>query len=244
MGGGDRRWYARGWSFRPSHHAPHGWGRLGAFVDGVYAIAATLLVIDLHPPEDAPRGELGHALGELGPAYWAYAIGFLQMIAGWLQTRRLDAWMRGVDHYATLLVLLTNGIYALTPFSTAVLAHALGSNDDLGTDDLGTAVRLSSTLLFLAVLLFAVLLRYAKAAGLLRDDIDPDARRLYLRNSLLVPAVPVVAFALSYDFPWVGLVLLVALNVLGLLPLESHQPPAGVDRGPMSRVRKRRSARP
>lgn len=239
MGGQDRRWYARGWSFRPSHHAPHGWGRLGAFVDGVYAIAATLLVIDLRLPENVPHGELGHALGHLGPLYWAYAIGFLQMIAGWLQTRRLDAWMRGVDHYATLLVLLINGFYALTPFSTAVLAHALGSNDDLGT-----AVRLSSALLFFAVLLFAVLLRYARAAGLLRDDIDPDARRLYLRNSVLVPVFPVVAFALSYDFPWVGLVLLVGLNVLGLLPLESHQPPVGVDRGPMSRVRRRPSARP
>jgi hypothetical protein len=30
--------------------------------------------------------------------YLAYAIGFTQMIAGWLQTRRLDAWMRGIDH--------------------------------------------------------------------------------------------------------------------------------------------------
>jgi uncharacterized membrane protein len=224
---GDKRWYARGWSFRPSDHAPHAWGRLGAFVDGVYAIAATLLVIELRPPEDIPPGELGHALTELGPLYWAYAIGFLQMIAGWLQTRRLDAWMRGIDHYATLLVLLSLGIYALTPFSTAVLARALGSNDDLGT-----AVRLTSLLLFVAVLLFAFLLRYSRASGLLRDDIDPDARGLYLRNSMLVPAFPLLAFGLSYDFPWVGLVVLVSLNVLGLLPLESHRPPAGVERGP------------
>lgn len=236
--GEDRRWYAHGWSFRPADHAPHGWGRLGAFVDGVYAIAATLLVIELRPPEDAARGELGAELLHMAPEYWAYAIGFLQMVAGWLQTRRLDAWMRGVDHYATLLVLLAVGIYALTPFSTAVLAHALGSNDDLGT-----AVRLFSGLLFGALLIFVALLRYARSTGLLRDDIAPEARRLYLRNSMLAPVIPVVAFALSYDFPWVGLALLVGLNVLGLLPLEWHQPPAGVDRGPMSTGRRRRSAR-
>ncbi|MFL6128278.1 MAG: TMEM175 family protein [Mycobacteriales bacterium] len=236
---GGTRWYAQGWSFRPAHHAPHGWGRLGAFVDGVYAIAATLLVIELRPPEDVPPGELGHALAHLGPQYWAYAIGFLQMIVGWLQSRRLDAWMRGIDHYASLLVLFSVGIYALTPFSTAVLARALGSNDDLGT-----AVRLSSGLLFVALVIFIGLLRYARASGLLRDDVAPQARRLYLRNSMLAPLVPVLAFALSFDFPWVGLALLVGLNVLGLLPLESHQPPAGVDRGPMSTGRRHRSARP
>jgi TMEM175 potassium channel family protein len=232
-------WYTRGWSFRPGEHAPHAWGRLGAFVDGVYAIAATLLVIELRPPGDAVPGELGAELRHMWPEYLAYAIGFVQMIAGWLQTRRLDAWMRGVDHYATLLILFSVGIYALTPFSTAVLAHALDSNDDLGT-----AVRLTSGLLFVALLAFIGLLRYSRASGLLRDDIDVDARRLYLRNSMVAPLVPVLAFALSFDFPWVGLVLLVGLNVLGLLPLESHQPPAGVDRGPMPTGRRRRSARP
>ena len=235
----DKRWYKAGWTFRPADHAPHGWGRLGAFVDGVYAIAATLLVIELRPPEHAAPGELGHELAQLAPQYWAYALGFLQMIAGWLQTRRLDAWMRGIDHYATLLVLLITGVYALTPFSTAVLARALDSNDNLGT-----AVRLTSGLLFVALVVFVGLLRYSRASGLLRDDVAPDARRLYLRNSMLVPLVPVLAFALSYDFPWVGLVLLVGLNVLGLLPLESHQPPTGVERGPMSTGRRRRSARP
>jgi hypothetical protein len=52
-------WFTRGWSFRPGEHAPHAWGRLGGFVDGVYAIAATLLVIELRPPSDAPPGQLG-----------------------------------------------------------------------------------------------------------------------------------------------------------------------------------------
>lgn len=237
--GAQRKWYARGWSFRPDEHAPHAWGRLGAFVDGVYAIAATLLVIELRPPDDAEPGELGSALAHLGPEYWAYAIGFLSMVAGWLQTRRLDAWMRGIDHYATLLVIFSLGIYALTPFSTAVLAHALGSNDDLGT-----AVRLISGLLFAALVVFAVLVAYARVFGLLRDDVERDARMLYVRTSMVLPLVPVVAFALSYDFPWVGLALIVALNVLGLLPLEAHRPPDGAGRGPRSTIRRRPSAAP
>jgi uncharacterized membrane protein len=232
-------WYTRGWRFRPADHAPHAWGRLGAFVDGVYAIAATLLVIELTPPTDAAPGELGSELAHLGPECAAYAIGFLQMIVGWLQSRRLDAWMRGVDHYATLLILLSVGLYSLTPFSTAVLAHAFGNRDDLGT-----AVRLSAGILFVAVVAFAALLHYSRNAGLLRDDIDSDAVTLYLRTAVrVVPVVPAAAFLVSYAAPWVGLALLIGLNLLGLLPLESHRPPAGVARGPMSTSRMRRSAR-
>jgi uncharacterized membrane protein len=221
-------WFTRGWSFRPDDHAPHAWGRLGAFVDGVYAIAATLLVIELRPPGDAAAGQLGEELRHMWPEYVAYAIGFTQMIAGWLQTRRLDAWMRGIDHYATLLVLLSVGIYALTPFSTAVLATAIGNHSDLTT-----AVQLSAALLFVALVAFAALLLYARSAGLLRADVQPDALTLYLRTAVfIVPLVPVLAFLVAAVAPWAGLAMLVGLNLLGLLPLESHQPPVGVERGP------------
>jgi len=220
-------WFTRGWSFRPGEHAPHAWGRLGGFVDGVYAIAATLLVIELRPPAD-PAGHLGEELRHMWPEYLAYAIGFTQMIAGWLQTRRLDAWMRGIDHYATLLVLFSVGIYALTPFTTAVLATAIGNRTDLST-----AVQLSATLLFVALVAFAGLLLYARSAGLLRGDVQPDALILYMRMAVfIVPLVPVLVFVVAAVAPWAGLALLVGLNLLGLLPLESHQPPAGVERGP------------
>jgi uncharacterized membrane protein len=220
-------WFTRGWSFRPGEHAPHAWGRLGGFVDGVYAIAATLLVIELRPPADA-AGHLGEELRHMWPEYLAYAIGFTQMIAGWLQTRRLDAWMRGIDHYATLLVLFSVGIYALTPFSTAVLATAIGNRTDLST-----AVQLSAALLFVALVAFAGLLLYARSAGLLRGDVQPDALILYTRMAVfIVPLVPVLVFVVAAVAPWAGLALLIGLNLLGLLPLESHQPPAGVERGP------------
>jgi uncharacterized membrane protein len=234
-------WITQGWRFRPRDHAPHAWGRLGAFVDGVYAIAATLLVIELRPPEDAPAGELGSELLHLGPQYWAYAIGFVQMVAGWLQSRRLDAWMRGVDHYATLLVLISVGIYALTPFSTVVLATALRSDD---RHDLGTAVRLMAILLFVALVAFAALLLYSRFAGLLRADVEAAALSLYLRTAVfVVPIVPLAAFAVSYRSAWLGLALIVGLNLLGLLPLESHRPPAGVERGPRPPSRLRRPGR-
>jgi uncharacterized membrane protein len=135
-------------------------------------------------------------------------------------------------------VLLAVGVYSLTPFSTAVLASALTSGDP---HDLGTAVRLLAVLLFVALVAFAVLLLYSRWVGLLRSDVEPAALRLYLRTAVfVVPVVPLVAFALSYGSPWLGLILIVGLNLLGLLPLESHRPPAGVERGPRPPTRLRR----
>jgi len=211
------RWFLQGWRFRPSTHPPHGMGRLGAFVDGIYAIAATLLVLELRLPEEVPAGELGRALAELGPEYAAYAIGFLQMVGGWLQSRRLDSWIRGVDHYATLLILGANGIFSLTPFSTQVLSRAFGD-----VADLGTAVRLNAALAFVASALYAGLLIYARRTRMFRPDLDPDVFTLYFRLGTMLWLVPPLAWLLSYGSPQAALGLLVALYLLTLLPNEAH----------------------
>lgn len=211
------RWFLQGWRFRPSSHPPHGFGRLGAFVDGVYAIAATLLVLELRLPEEVPAGELGEALGALGPQYAAYAIGFLQMVGGWLQSRRFESWVRGVDHYATLLILGANGIFSLVPFTTQVLSRAFGD-----ARDLGTAVRLSAALLFVASVLYAALLAYASRTRMFRPGLDPDAFTLYFRIGRAVWLGPLLAWLLSYASPQAALALLVALYLLALLPNEAH----------------------
>src|SRR5690242_17670977 len=91
-------------SLRPSNHPVHPWDRLSTLIDGIYAIAATLLVLELKPPHTQPGG-LGHELLHQWPHYGVYALGFLQVAAGWTVMRRVSAGSRGIDHYATLLVL-------------------------------------------------------------------------------------------------------------------------------------------
>lgn len=214
------RWFLRGWRFRPAHHPPHTFIRLGAFTDGVFAIAATLLVLELRLPEDIPPGGLGEALLELDAEYAAYAIGFLQIGVGWLQSRRLEAWVRGVDHYGTLLILLNLAIFSLTPFSISALARAFSDSADPA--DLASAVRLTALLIFLATLLWSATLLYVGRCGLLRDDLDPDVFTLYFRLNSIVWLVPAAAWLLSYAAPRAALVLLVSLLLLALLPNEAH----------------------
>lgn len=227
-------WFLRGWRFRPTAHPAHTFTRLGALIDGVYAIAATLLVLELRVPEELEPGQLGEALSELVGLYGAFGIGFLQMVVGWLQTRRLESLLRGIDHYATLLMLASLGIYSLTPFITITLARAFADPRDLGS-----AVRLYAVQLTIALVLWAALLLYARAAGLFRDDLDADGFQLYFRGGLVVTVVPPLAWALAYVAPEVALVLLVSLNVLALLPVEAHHTP---EDGPFPIDQTRRAA--
>ena len=79
--------------------------RLEAFSDGVLAIAITLLVIEIRPPE--LHGEtLARALWEQWPSYVAYVVSFLTIGVIWLNHHRVFTQVVRVD--GPLLVLNLN----------------------------------------------------------------------------------------------------------------------------------------
>ena len=63
--------------------------RLEAFSDGVFAIAITLLVIELHPPVLEPGETLAHGLWLEWPSYVAYLVSFLTIGVIWLNHHRV-----------------------------------------------------------------------------------------------------------------------------------------------------------
>ena len=71
-------------------------GRLEAFSDGVFAIAATLLVVTIQVPHPAP-GQLLSALIGLWPAYATYAASFLTIGIMWLNHHGLCSRLQAVD---------------------------------------------------------------------------------------------------------------------------------------------------
>src|SRR3989442_448272 len=92
--------------------------RLEAFSDGVFAIAATLLVLELRVPPGEP--DLVRALIGLWPAYAAYLISFLTIGIIWGNHHTLLEHCRRVDRpflYLNLLLLIAGGI---VPFPTAL----------------------------------------------------------------------------------------------------------------------------
>ncbi|MBV9486279.1 MAG: DUF1211 domain-containing protein [Frankiaceae bacterium] len=100
--------------------------RLETFSDGVFAIAATLLVLDIGQSDDG-TGSLLHQLftGPLVSEYAAYAVSFLIIGITWINHHSLFCQVARVDRRLTILNLLLLMMLAFTPFPTRVLAANL-----------------------------------------------------------------------------------------------------------------------
>ncbi|MFB9235966.1 TMEM175 family protein [Plantactinospora siamensis] len=175
-------------------------GRLEAFSDGVFAIAITLLVLDLVvPPRDERHGEsLAAALGHEWPAYFAYLVSFLVIGIIWVNHHALCGLVRRVDRltlFANLFLLLT---VSVIPFPTRLLAEYLTAGADAHT----AAAVYSGTMLMMAIaftLLFLALTRDARA---LHRPVDPATARATLRRF----GAGVILYALTVGLAFVGAV--------------------------------------
>ncbi|WP_338054272.1 TMEM175 family protein [Streptomyces spiramenti] len=103
-------------------------GRLTALSDGVFAIAMTLLVLDISVPPDLGDAAFHEALRGQLPNLGAYALSFVVIAQFWRDHRyvldRVDASVDRGGH----LTLLGLGLVALLPFPTALLAEYGGSH--------------------------------------------------------------------------------------------------------------------
>lgn len=106
-----------------SDHAPardNSLERLLFFSDGVFAIAITLLSIELHPPHDW-NGTAADLLNRGWPALAAYALSFLVIGVFWTSHRRIFNQIRRYGQGVFLWNLLLLGLIALMPFVTNLL---------------------------------------------------------------------------------------------------------------------------
>lgn len=99
--------------------------RLEGFSDGVFAIAVTLLVLELRVPEHS--SDLFAGLVALGPKYFAFVLSFSTILIMWVNHHALFLQVRNLDAHA----LFSNGLLLLfvtfIPFPTAVLGDYLFS---------------------------------------------------------------------------------------------------------------------
>jgi len=140
--------------------------RLETFADGVFAIAATLLIIDVSVPSEL-TGSLGRELVDIWPQYAGYVVSFVTIGIMWVNHHRLIRQIERVDERFLFLNLGLLACIAFVPFPTRVLA------DYVQTDDARAAALLYGiTLTVTAVFFNAVWLYAARGGRLLHPGVD------------------------------------------------------------------------
>jgi uncharacterized membrane protein len=98
--------------------------RLESFSDGVFAVAITLLALNLTIAGPG-HGRLAHQLGDHWPSYVAYAVSFFTIGVIWVNHHALVANIAIVDRTLLFLNLLLLAIVVAIPFVTATMAEYL-----------------------------------------------------------------------------------------------------------------------
>lgn len=189
--------------------------RIEAFSDGVFAIACTLLVLEITVPyvdEAARPGGLWPALQGLWPSFLAYLISFESIFVAWAAHHRFLAVLERSSKpflYANGLLLLT---ITFVPFPTAVLAEYIVTPQANVAVMLYSATQLALNLGF--VVWMASMLRPVR---LLPDTWGAAAVRKIIRQTLSGTAVYSGTTIIAYWLPYTGLVIIVACQVLWIV---------------------------
>ena len=168
-----------------------GTGRLETFSDGVFAIAATLLVLEFSVTSTQ---NLGHQLLHLWPSYLAYVTSFVTIGIIWMNHHHTVSLLGRIDRtmlFVNNLLLLT---VAFLPFPTGLVGEAIQQ----GNGGQAAALAYAGTLVVMAAL-HQLWWRYARVDRRLIADGTPDSAlravdRAYLPGLPMYGAVFVFAF--------------------------------------------------
>ncbi|MFL6042424.1 MAG: TMEM175 family protein [Gaiellales bacterium] len=178
-------------------------GRLEAFSDGVFAIAATLLILEIRVP-DVEGADLGDQLLHLWPSYLAYATSFLTIGIIWINHHACVSCLKRADRTLLFINVVFLMVISFIPFPTRLVAEHLqheGERPAVYAYDL--------TLLGMAVM-FNIFWRYARHRRRLIADTVPQSRvdaiskafdpgpLLYLGALLVAIVSPLISVALTF----------------------------------------------
>jgi uncharacterized membrane protein len=146
-------------------------GRAETFSDGVFAIAATLLVLEFAVNRRHGAPSLGHQLlHDLWPSYLAYATSFLTIAIIWINHHHVMELIERVDRTFLFITALLLLVVAFIPFPTRLVAESLQTH----RDGRAAVYAYGVTLLLMAVI-FNVLWTYARRNRRLLGDEVPEA---------------------------------------------------------------------
>jgi uncharacterized membrane protein len=183
-----------------------------AFSDGVFAIAITLLVLEIAVPAGSEADLLAAVLDQW-PSYLAYLVSFSTIGAIWLEHTVITEFLERATSVFIRLNLLLLVVVSFLPFPTKLLGEYVGEEAPARV-----AVTIYGLNLFLASALVSLLWRYAVREGLIRPDIaDSDVKMITNR---LTPGLAgyVVMIVLGLFLPVVAVLGYLIIAVYIIIP--------------------------
>jgi uncharacterized membrane protein len=190
--------------------------RLEAFSDGVFAIAITLLVLEIKVPPSTAA--LGKELLRLWPSYLAYATSFIVIGAIWINHHSMFQSIVRVDHHCILFNTLHLMFIAFLPFPTAVLAEAFHS----GMNEPIAAAFYGGTLTAIGILTTAMWYYAAHKHRLLGEAMTQVEAQRVGRRLLVGPTCYAIATMAALAAPWVAVLFYIGLNLFFLWPRQDQ----------------------
>jgi uncharacterized membrane protein len=182
--------------------------RIAALSDGVFAVAMTLIVLDIHVPQHAgisSEGDLWRALGAIVPHLVTYLMSFLTLGIFWVgQQTQLNHFARADRNLAWIHILFL-ALIALLPLSTSLLADFI-------------EFRLALILYWINILAFGIVLvwswLYAKSAGLVAAEAPDNLHDAIMQRIVFAQAFYAFGMALcAISTYWsIGFIVLVQIN--------------------------------
>jgi uncharacterized membrane protein len=161
--------------------------RLETFSDGVIAIAATLLVLELAVSTDT--SDLGGALLHIWPSYLAYVTSFLTIGVIWVNHHALFDLVERVDRPLLFLNTLLLLVVAFTPFPTRLVAEFLRR----GNGEQTAALAYGITFVIMAVLFQALWRWMSTGRRLIKPSVPQET--LDGINRSFNPGIPIYSAA-------------------------------------------------
>lgn len=181
----------------PAARPEHWFDRFSMLSDGVFAIAMTLMALDLRGPEPWD-GALGSLWASLAPQLDAYALSFVVISVYWLAHRRFVSLLTAVDAPATVINLVLLGLISLLPAATKLAESRRGAPADM---------LIYGALVVAIGLTMAILWGYAALVADLAEPAVPRRVRWFL--TLLMAITPPL---------FLGLIQLIPHPAPGLVP--------------------------
>ncbi len=199
-----------------------GTGRLEAFSDGVFAIAITLLILEINVPESA-FGNLWRGIADQWPSYLAYVTSFLTIGGIWVAHHGIFRRLQYANKQLMVINLLLLMVVSFLPFPTKLMAETIHDADAARA----AVIFYGAVLLVLSVLTWILWTAITRDRRVLRPEVSEEEIAAIARAATPNIGFYVGVIVLALIAPKVAVFGYLAIAIVALARMRGDRTPVG-----------------